>query len=80
MPPKAKFTKKQITKAALSVVSQKGAQALTVKELGAALGTSTTSIFTVFDSMQEVQEAVKAEVFDKNFPAKEKLKLKGQIF
>ena len=58
MPPKAKFTKEQITKAALCVVSEKGAQALTAKELGAALGTSTTPIFTVFNSMQEVQEAV----------------------
>ena len=58
MPPKAKFTKEQITKAALGVVSEKGAQALTAKELGAALGTSTTPIFTVFNSMQEVQGAV----------------------
>lgn len=58
MPPKAKFTKEQITKAALSVVSEKGVQALTAKELGAALGTSTTPIFTVFNSMQEVQDAV----------------------
>lgn len=58
MPPKAKFTKEQITRAALGVVSEKGAQALTAKELGAALGTSTTPIFTVFNSMQEVQDAV----------------------
>ena len=58
MPPKAKFTKEQITNAAMRVVSEKGAQALTAKELGAALGTSTTPIFTVFNSMQEVQDAV----------------------
>ena len=58
MPPKAKFTKEQITKAALGVVSKKGVQALTAKELGAALGTSTTPIFTVVNSMQEVQDAV----------------------
>ena len=58
MPPKAKFTKEQITKAALGVVSEQGVQALTAKELGAALGTSTTPIFTVFNSMQEVQDAV----------------------
>ena len=58
MPPKAKFTKEQITKAALGVVSEKGAHALTAKELGAALGTSTTPIFTLFNSMQEVQDAV----------------------
>ena len=58
MPPKAKFTKEQIKKAALGVVSEKGAQALTAKELGAALGTSTTPIFTVFNSMQEIQDEV----------------------
>ena len=58
MPPKAKFTKEQITKAALGVVSERGVQALTAKELGVALGTSTTPIFTVFNSMQEVQDAV----------------------
>ena len=59
MPPKARFTKEQITQAALGVVCGKGLQALTAKELGAALGTSTTPIFTVFNSMQEVQNAVK---------------------
>ena len=58
MPPKAKFTKEQITKVALGVVSEKGVHALTAKELGAALGTSTSPIFTVFNSMQEVQDAV----------------------
>lgn len=41
MPPKAKFTKEQIIKVALDIVAEKGAQALTAKELGAALGTST---------------------------------------
>ena len=65
MPPKAKFTKEQITKAALGVVSVKGAQALTAKELGAALGTSTTPIFTVFNSMQEVQDAVMLAAMDR---------------
>ena len=59
MPPKAKFTKEQITKAALGVVSEKGAQALTAKELGAALGTSTTPIFTVFNSGQLQPETSK---------------------
>ena len=65
MPPKAKFTKEQITKAALGVVSEKGVQSLTAKELGAALGTSTTPIFTVFNSMQEVQEAVMQAAMEK---------------
>lgn len=65
MPPKARFTKEQITKAALGVVSEKGAQALTAKELGATLGTSTTPIFTVFHSMQEVQDAVRLAAMER---------------
>ena len=65
MPPKARFTKEQITKAALGIVSEKGAQALTAKELGAALGTSTTPIFTVFHSMQEVQDAVRLAAMER---------------
>lgn len=60
MPPKPKYTKEQITEAALGVVSEKGADALTAKELGRALNTSATPIFTVFNSMQEVRDEVKA--------------------
>lgn len=59
MPPKPKYTKEQIIDAALDIVSQKGIDALTAKELGRALHTSATPIFTVFNSMQEVQDAVK---------------------
>lgn len=60
MPPKPKFTKKEIVQTALEVVSQKGAEALTAKELGNALGSSARPIFTVFKNMQEVQEEVRA--------------------
>lgn len=59
MPPKPKFTKKEIVQTALEVVSQKGAEALTAKELGNALGSSARPIFTVFKNMQEVQEEVR---------------------
>lgn len=65
MPPKPKYTKEQIVLIALDVVSQKGVDALTAKELGAALGTSTSPIFTVFRSMQEVQEAVRAVAMER---------------
>lgn len=60
MPPKPKYTKEQIVETALKVVSEKGIQSLTAKELGMALNTSTTPIFTVFASMQEVQAEVKS--------------------
>ena len=60
MPPKPKFTKEQIVQTALEVVSQKGVDALTAKELGDALGSSARPIFTVFNSMKEVQDEVRA--------------------
>ena len=59
MPPKPKFTKEEIVQTALEVVSQKGVEALTAKELGDALGTSARPIFTVFSSMKQVQDAVR---------------------
>ena len=54
MPPKPKFTKEEIVQTALEIVSQKGVDALTAKELGDALGSSARPIFTVFSSMKEV--------------------------
>ena len=60
MPPKPKFTREEIVQTALDVVSRKGVEALTAKELGDALGSSARPIFTVFRSMKEVQDAVRA--------------------
>lgn len=59
MPPKPKCTRSQVIDAALELVSQKGINALTAKELGRALNSSATPIFTVFSSMGEVQSEVK---------------------
>lgn len=58
MPPKAKFTKEEIIEAALGIVKKDGAEALTSRALGASLGSSARPIFTVFESMDEVQAAV----------------------
>jgi len=60
MPPKPKFTKEEIVAAALELVSEKGIGALTARELGARLGSSARPIFTVFNSMEQVQEEVRA--------------------
>ena len=60
MPPKPKFTKEEIIAAALELVSEKGIEALTARELGVRLGSSARPIFTVFNSMEEVQEEVRA--------------------
>ena len=60
MPPKPKFTKEEIVQTALDIVSQRGVEALTAKDLGDALGSSARPIFTVFGSMKEVQDEVRA--------------------
>ncbi len=58
MPPKAKFTKEEIVDAAFHIVKTDGFEALTSRALGARLGSSARPIFTVFQSMDEVQQAV----------------------
>lgn len=57
MPPKAKFTHDEIVDAAFEIVRNKGFSALTARALGACLGSSARPIFTVFESMEEVQQA-----------------------
>lgn len=59
MPPKAKFTRKEIIETALRLAAEKGLRSLTARELAAALGCSTRPIFTVFDSMEEVLNEVR---------------------
>jgi len=58
MPPKAKFTKKEIIGAAFDIVKTDGFEALTSRALGTHLGSSARPIFTVFQNMEEVQQAV----------------------
>ncbi len=61
MPPKPKFTREEITAAALRIISRRGTGALTAQALGRELGSSARPIFTVFKSMEEVrQEAYRA--------------------
>lgn len=58
MPPKAKFSKEQITEAGLQIVREKGADSLTARALGEKLGSSSCPVFTVFKNMEEVQQSV----------------------
>lgn len=60
MPPKPRFTREEIVDAALDIVSRKGIEALTARELGEALGSSARPIFTVFRSMEELQQEVRS--------------------
>lgn len=59
MPPSVKFTKEEIVNAALQVVREKGTAALTTRQIAAVRGVSTRPIFTYFQNMQQVQEAVR---------------------
>lgn len=58
MPPKAKFTREELIDAALGIVKRNGFDALTARSLGAELNCSPRPIFTVFDSMDELQTEV----------------------
>lgn len=58
MPPKAKFTKEEIISSALNIVKSNGLSALTARALGNSLGCSSRPVFTVFSSMDEVEEEV----------------------
>lgn len=60
MPPKPKFTKAEIVAAAMQIVSEKGMDALTAQELRNVLQCSASPIFTVFNTMKEIQEEVKS--------------------
>ena len=59
MPPKAKFTQKEIIKKAWDLVREQGIEGLSARELGKVLGSSPRPIFTVFEGMDEVKDAIK---------------------
>ena len=65
MPPKPKFTREEITAAALDLVSERGIDALTARDLGVRLGSSARPIFTVFKNMEEVQQAVRQAAMER---------------
>lgn len=58
MPPKAKFTREEIIKAAFDLTKAQGIEAVTARALGEKLGSSARPIFSVFDSMEEVRSEV----------------------
>ena len=61
MPPKPKFTRDEIVSAALALVRERGESALTAREVGKALGVSSSPIFTMFRDMDELKAAVRGE-------------------
>ncbi|MBQ7670066.1 MAG: TetR/AcrR family transcriptional regulator [Clostridia bacterium] len=65
MPPRVKFQKDEIVDAAVAVASEKGMEALTAREVAAALAVSTRPIFTWFDTMEELKAAVYDRVMER---------------
>ena len=55
MPPKNKFTKQQIIEAAIAIVREEGALAVTARSVAAKLGCSVAPIFSIFANMDELQ-------------------------
>lgn len=58
MPPKSKFTRDEITNAALNVTRKNGISGLTARALAAELGCSVKPIFGLFKNMEEVGQEV----------------------
>ena len=58
MPPKPKFSKEEIVEAAIDLVRNRGAEALSARELGNYLGISSRPIFTAFENMEDLKSSV----------------------
>lgn len=61
MPRKFLFTKEEIVQAALDLTREKGIDAVTARALGIKLDTSPRPIFSYFESMAEVKQAIICE-------------------
>ena len=58
MPPKPKYTRDEVIQAAFELTETKGILNVTARDVGKRLGTTPTPIFTYFNGMDELKEAV----------------------
>lgn len=58
MPPKVKFTSREIIEAAVKITREKGIDAVTAREVGATLGVSSRPMFTYFDTVKDLKSEV----------------------
>lgn len=58
MPPEPKYTRQDIIQAAYDIVKEQGIEAVVARAVGKRLGTTSTPIFTYFNGMDELKEAV----------------------
>ncbi len=59
MPPRAKYSREEIIQKAFEMARKNGIESVVARELGKALGTSSSPIFTAFKNMEEVQIEVR---------------------
>ena len=64
MPPKIKITKNEIINTALSLVREGGTEALNARNIAASLGCSTQPIFSNYQGMSELYEAVERAAYE----------------
>lgn len=64
MPPKARYTREEILKAALELTREKGAAAVTSRALSERIGCSVCPIFSVFGDMDELNKALRLRAWD----------------
>ena len=57
MPPKPKFTREELIKAALELAREGGLEAIVARNLGKKLDTAPSTIFTHFNSVEEIRQA-----------------------
>ena len=58
MPPKPKFTKEELIQVALELAREGGLEAVVARNLGKKLDTAASTIFTHFDSVEDIRQAV----------------------
>ena len=58
MPPKPKYTKEEIVNAAYELTREKGIDAVVAREVGKRLNTSSSPLFTLWNSMEELKMEV----------------------
>lgn len=58
MPPKPKFTREELIQAALELAREGGLEAIVARNLGKKLDTAPSTIFTHFNSVEEIRQAV----------------------
>lgn len=65
MPPKVKYPRELILSAALEIAREKGLDAVVTKEVSKRMGTTVAPIYTAFQNIEELQQAVMAAAVEK---------------